>query len=140
MRKKKYRRIIWSWIWSEKMGNGGMQRDTPNAWRFYFILFYLFVLFYLVSQSLRFWSNNFDQQVKRQPCNDTYRTTLDFVVETWYWFIRETTCRTMKTPVHFTCPIWRKYYSLLENSFKHISRRSPGQDFFIAPALKQILF
>lgn len=47
-----------------------------------FILFYLFVLFYLVSQSLRFWSNNFDQQVKRQPCNDTYRTTLDFVVET----------------------------------------------------------
>lgn len=105
-----------------------------------FILFYLFVLFYLVSQSLRFWSNNFDQQVKRQPCNDTYRTTLDFVVETWYWFIRETTCRTMKTPVHFTCPIWRKCYSLLENSFKHISRRSPGQDFFIAPALKQILF
>lgn len=98
------------------------------------------VLFYLVSQSLRFWSNNFDQQVKRQPCNDTYRTTLDFVVETWYWFIPETTCRTMKTPVHFTCPIWRKYYSLLENSFKHISRRSPGQDFFIAPALKQILF
>lgn len=64
------------------MGNGGTQRDTPNAWRFYFILFYLFVLFYLVAQSLRFWSNNFDQQVKRQPCNDTYRTTLDFVVET----------------------------------------------------------
>lgn len=39
-----------------------------------------FILFYLVSQSLRFWSNNFDQQVKRQSCNDTYRTTLDFVV------------------------------------------------------------